>query len=136
MKSVVASLRGSGESGAWVDDLIEHLDRFYELYFREVRAVFPDVWESAAHSVRSGTALRAFLAASVPVARAVYSTGGSPAPTVRAMLAPWATRIGGARFETKGAWRARAAGGGRETGRLLSRELVAALGVVGEGDNA
>jgi hypothetical protein len=46
------------------------------------------------------------------------------------MVGPWATKIGGARFETAGAWRAKAAGGGKETTRVLARELMAALGEV------
>jgi hypothetical protein len=48
----------------------------------------------------------------------------------RSLLAPWGTRVGSSRFETAGAWKAKAAGGGKETTRVLARELVAGLGVV------
>jgi DGQHR domain-containing protein len=109
-------------------EIVENLDKFLPLYFEEVARVFSDVWTSKKHSIRSGIALRAFIAAASPVAIRVLELGGAPRPIVRAMLTPWAERIGGARFETTGAWRQKAAGGGKETTRLLARELVSALG--------
>jgi DGQHR domain-containing protein len=109
-------------------EIIDHLDKLLPLYFEEVARVFSDVWTSKKHSIRSGIALRAFIAAAAPVAIRVLELGGQPRTIVRAMLAPWAERIGGARFETAGAWRQKAAGGGKETTRLLARELTSALG--------
>lgn len=132
MRAAVEAVVAAPGSAAWRDDFIANLGRFYEIYFREVARVFADVWESKKHSVRSTIALRAFIQASPAVVARVYEVGGDPRPTVRALLAPWATRIGAARFETAGAWRAKAAGGGKETTRLLARELVAALGKAGE----
>lgn len=130
MRAAIDAVRAAGEGTAWPDDFVTDLGRFYALYFREVRQAFAEAWESKKHSVRSTIALRAFVQASPPVVAAVYKLGGDPRPTVRGMLAPWATRVGAARFETAGAWRAKAAGGGRETTRVLARELVAALGEV------
>jgi DGQHR domain-containing protein len=128
IKATLAALLAKHPDAAWIHELTEHLDRFYDLYFRETARAFDDVWESKKHSVRSGIALRAFIQASAEVATQVWQVGGDPRPTVRSMLAPWRERIGSARFETAGAWRAKAAGGGKETTRLLARELVAALG--------
>jgi DGQHR domain-containing protein len=112
-------------------EVIENVERFLPLYFEEVARAFDGVWTSKKHSVRSGIALRAFIQAAEPVLTKVLDVGGAPRPVVRAMLAPWAERVGGARFETAGAWRAKAAGGGKETTRILARELVAALGSPG-----
>jgi DGQHR domain-containing protein len=128
MRAAIDAVRAAGEGTAWLDDFVANLRRFYGLYFREVQRAFADVWESKKHSVRSTIALRAFVQASPPVVARMYEVGGDPRRTVGAMLAPWSTRIGGARFETVGAWRAKAAGGGKETTRVLARELVTALG--------
>ncbi len=130
LKGVIVSLRSKYPDAGWVEELVQHLDRFYELYFREVARTFPGAWESRKHSIRSGIALRGFLQASAEVARRVFEVGGDPRPIVRALLAPWRDRVGEDRFETAGAWRAKAAGGGKEGTRLLARELVASLGTV------
>ena len=128
MRAAIDAVRSADEGAAWLDDFVANLRRFYGLYFREVQRAFADVWESKKHSVRSTIALRAFVQASPPVVARVYEVGGDPRPTVSALLAPWSAGIGGARFETGGPWRAKAAGGGKETTRVLARELVAALG--------
>jgi hypothetical protein len=130
MRAAIDAVRAAGEGASWLDDFVANLRRFYGLYFREVQGAFADVWESKKHSVRSTIALRAFVQASPPVVARVYEVGGDPRPIVSAMLAPWPTRIGGARFETAAAWRTNAAGGGKETTRVLARELVAAFGEV------
>lgn len=130
MRDAVQRVRDEHPSAQWRADLEQHLDRFYEIYFREVHRVFADIWESKKHSIRSTIALRAFVQASPPVMVRVGELGGDPRSTVRQMLAPWTTRIGPERFETARAWREKAAGGGKETTRLLARELVAALGEV------
>lgn len=127
--ALVKSVRALAPADA--DELVANLDKFLPIYVEEVARVFSDVWISKKHSVRSGIALRAFVLAAQPVAAKVLEVGGAPRTTVRAMLAPWASRIGGGRFETAGAWRAKAAGGGKETTRVLARELVAALGEPG-----
>jgi DGQHR domain-containing protein len=128
MRSTVRSLQAITPTPPWIDDYVDHLDRFYELYFREVAQVFTDAWESRKHSVRSAIALRAFIQVSGRVVQRVYEVGGNPRTVVRSLLEPWQERVGSGRFETAGAWRSKAAGGGKETTRLLARELVAALG--------
>jgi len=130
MRAAIDAVRAADEGATWLEDFVANLRRFYGLYFREVQRAFEGVWESKKHSVRSTIALRAFVQASQPVVARVYEVGGDPRPIVSALLAPWSTQIGDARFETTGAWRAKAAGGGKETTRVLARELVAALGEV------
>lgn len=128
MRSAVEALRSSSPGADWIADVPRDLGKFFGLYFREVARSFEDVWTSKKHSIRSTIALRAFVQTSPPVLQRIYEVGGDPRPVIRSMLAPWPVRVGGARFETSGAWRAKAAGGGKETTRVLARELVAALG--------
>jgi DGQHR domain-containing protein len=130
LRAAIDAIRAADEGAAWLEEFVANLRRFYSLYFGEVQQSFADVWESKKHSVRSTIALRAFVQASVPVVARVFEVGGAPRPTVSALLAPWSARIGAARFETAGAWRAKAAGGGKETTRMLAKELVAAFGEV------
>ncbi len=126
LRTLLRAVAATSEAAA--TELTAHLDRFATAYFEEVARVFADAWTSKRHSTRSGTALRAFIQAAHPVALAVVARGGAPRPTIRAMLEPWHERIGPARFETTGAWRAHAAGGGKETTRALARQLIEALG--------
>ena len=126
-RATVRTIQTLAPTAPWIDDFVEHLDRFYDLYLREVAQVFADVWESKKHSVRSAIALRAFIQVSGQVVQQVYEVGGNPRGVVRNALSPWRDRVGSARFETAGLWRTKIAGGGKETTRLLTRELVAAL---------
>jgi DGQHR domain-containing protein len=127
IRSAVGSFSARATAPGWREELIEAMSRFYELYFKEVQRCFSAVWESKKHSIRTGIALRAFIQASADVALRVWAEGGDPRPVVRRLLSPWPEAIGEARFETLGAWRAKTGGGGKETTRLLARELVAAL---------
>ncbi len=62
------------------------------------------------------------------LARALAAGPPSRSEAIRAAVGPWRERIGSARFETAGDWRAKIAGGGKETTRRLARELAAVLG--------
>jgi DGQHR domain-containing protein len=104
---------------------------FFLAYFKEIARVFEQAWNGKKYSIKSSTSLRAFIQVTPEVlARALAVGGASRTDALRTVLAPWGERIGDARFETTGAWRAKIAGGGKETTRLLARELVAALGGV------
>lgn len=103
---------------------------FYLAYFKEVARVFEEAWGGSGkkYSIKSASALRAFiqvtpevLARSVPLKLPVRDA-------LEQTLAPWRDGVGSARFETAGVWRAKVGGGGKETTRLLARELAAALG--------
>lgn len=119
------------EPPAWVDTFQDKLGDFYLHYFKEVARVFEAGWTSKRHSLRSSIALRAFLQCSREVVPRVWRTSAPLREQLRPMLAPWGERVGVERFETAGAWRQKAAGGGKETTRMLARELVSALGPAG-----
>lgn len=128
LRRTLDAIHAAHKDAAWLADFDEHVERFYLVYFKEIGRVFETAWQSRKHSILSLAALRAFVQASREVVPAVWRIGGDPRVAMHTLLGPWADRIGSARFETAGAWRERAAGGGKETTRTLARELVAALG--------
>jgi DGQHR domain-containing protein len=130
LRRTLTALKTSHGSAAWFGDFIDHADRFYLAYFKEIARVFADAWGARSSSIQSLIALRAFAQASQAVVPAVMEAGGDPRASIRALLAPWSSAIGSARFETAGAWRQKAAGGGKETTRVLARELSATLGAL------
>jgi DGQHR domain-containing protein len=130
LKRVVLALQKSHASGPWLSDFMNHVERFYLVYFKEIARVFADGWASGKHSTRSLIALRAFLQVSETVAPKVMEVGGDPRVTLRTLLSPWTEGIGAKRFETAGEWRTHVAGGGKETTRRLARELVDHLGAI------
>jgi len=101
---------------------------FFLAYFKEIARVFATAWDGKKYSIKTATALRAFLQVTPEIlARALAVGEASRADALHTVLAPWADRIGNGRFESAGAWRAKIAGGGKQTTRLLARELVDAL---------
>lgn len=107
----------------------EEAASFYLVYFRELASIFERAWGSRKSSIKTTSALRAFVQVSPEVLRRAVATGiSSRTEAIRSIIAPWGEKIGDDRFDSAGAWRAKTAGGGRETTRLLARELAAALG--------
>lgn len=127
LRRVLDDVRREAGEAAWVDAFELHAPSLYNHYFQEVAKAFADAWGRPGYSTHSLLALRAFIQASREVIRLVFRRDGDPRASIAAIVAPWKTRIGSARFETAGLWRERAAGGGKETTRLLARELVNAL---------
>lgn len=127
LRRVLDDIRQAAGGAAWVDEFERHAPALYNFYFQEVAKVFPDAWGRKGYSTHSLIALRAFIQASREVLRLVFQRGGDPRLSITALLVPWSTQIGSRRFETAGLWRERAAGGGKETTRVLARELIAAL---------
>lgn len=106
----------------------EEAAAFYMAYFKQIAAVFSGAWDRKGFSIQTAMALRAFIQVSPEILdRALASGIGSRSNAIKSVLAPWATNVTSARFETARAWREKIAGGGKETTRLLARELVAAL---------
>lgn len=126
-RKTVKSLSSEHGEAPWFGDFVEHLPRFYLAYFKQVARVFEDVWTSKQYSVRSPTALRAFIQASEPVVVRVMRAGGDPRATLRTALGPWKERIGNERFRTEGLFKERASGGSRNAIRTLAGELIEAL---------
>ncbi|MFQ5803652.1 MAG: DGQHR domain-containing protein [Candidatus Methylomirabilales bacterium] len=103
--------------------------RFFLNYFKAIAATFPQAWAGRKYSMKTGTALRAFIRVSPDVMAAARESKKDPfdAAAIRQALSPWRERIGDSRFETEGPWRQKLAGGTRGTVETLVRELRDAL---------
>lgn len=110
-------------------ELREGARRFFLNYFKAIAGAFPQAWGGRKYSIKTGTALRAFIRVSPDVMAAARESKKDPfdAVAIRHAVSPWSERIGDARFETEGAWRQKLAGGTRGTVETLVRELRDAL---------
>ena len=105
-------------------DFRDDSKRFFVNYFKQVSVVFGAAWNGRKYSVRSATALRAFIRVAPDVVRKLdqMHADRSDFRAIGRVIAPWGRRIGDQRFESEGAW--------KRTGTTvdtLSRELKLAL---------
>jgi DGQHR domain-containing protein len=112
-------------------ELREHGRRFFLNYVKAIAQTFPHAWAGRKYSIKTGTALRAFVrVAPDAMARARDLKGDAyDLRAIREALRPWAERLGDRRFETETEWRQKLAGGTRGTVETLARELRDALRV-------
>ena len=108
------------KTSAFLDDS----KKFFVNYFKQVSVVFGAAWNGRKYSVRSATALRAFIRVAPDVVRKLdqMHADRSDFRAIGRVIAPWGRRIGDQRFESEGAW--------KRTGTTvdtLSRELKLAL---------
>ncbi len=103
--------------------------RFFINYFKQVARTFESAWYGRKYSIKSGTALRAFIRIIPDVLQGVRARHGeiSDALKIRDAIAPWATTVTDRRFETEGEWKTKLLGGTQSTVDLLTRELRAGL---------
>ena len=111
---------GPRKSAAFLDDS----KRFFVNYFKQVSVVFGAAWAGRKYSVRSATALRAFIRVAPDVVRRLDQMHADRADfrAIGRVIAPWGRRIGDQRFESEGAWKRTGT-----TVESLSRELKLAL---------
>jgi DGQHR domain-containing protein len=128
LKSIFTNLQALG--GPQSDRFREAAPRFFLNYFKQVARVFPSAWAGRKYSIKTATALRAFLAVVPAVLSTIRAAGDDvlDAHAIARAVAPWGALVGDARFETEGEWRAKLAGGTRGTVDVLARELRSALG--------
>ena len=93
-------------------------------YFKQVAVVFGAAWNGRKYSIKSATALRAFIRVSPDVVRRLDQDHAdrSDFRAIGRVIAPWGRRIGDQRFETEGAWKRSGT-----TVESLARELKLAL---------
>ena len=105
-------------------DFREDAKRFFVNYFKQVAVVFGAAWGGRKYSVRSATALRAFIRVTPDVVRRLDQEHADRADfrAIGRVIAPWGRRIGDLRFETEGAWKRAGT-----TVDSLARELRLAL---------
>ena len=98
--------------------------RFFVNYLKQVSVVFGAAWNGRKYSIKSATALRAFIRVAPDVVRRLDEEHADRADfrMIGRVIAPWGRRIGDQRFETDGAWKR-----GGTTVDSLARELKLAL---------
>src|SRR5437870_2246624 len=127
LKGIFTALDALG--GRQSDRFRDAAQRFFLNYFKQIARVFLRAWVGRKYSIKTGTALRAFLRVVPDVLNAVRKNGGDvlDAHAIGRVIAPWGELIGDSRFETESEWRQKQAGGTRGTVEVLARELRAAL---------
>ncbi len=110
-------------------ELRESGRRFFLNYVKAIAQTFPHAWAGRKYSIKTGTALRAFVRVTPDVMVRARELRGDPYElrAVREALRPWSERLGDRRFETETEWRQKLAGGTRGTVETLARELRDAL---------
>ena len=98
--------------------------RFFVNYFKQVSVVFGAAWGGRKYSIKSATALRAFIRVAPDVVRRLDQDHAerSDYRAIGRVIAPWGRRIGDLRFESEGAWKRAGT-----TVDSLARELKLAL---------
>jgi len=105
-------------------DFREDTSKYIVNYFKQVSVVFGAAWLGRKYSIKSATALRAFIRVAPDVVRRLDQehVDRTDFRAIGRVIAPWGRRIGDLRFETEGAWKR-----GGTTVESLARELKLAL---------
>ena len=94
-------------SGRKASDMHEEARKFFVNYFKQIALVFGGAWNGRKYSIRSASALRAFIRVAPDVVRRLDQEHAdrSDFRAIGRVIAPWGRRIGDLRFETEGAWK-------------------------------
>ena len=120
-KLFAADAFGPGRKG---DAFREESRRFFVNYLKQAAQVFGAAWNGRKYSIKSATALRAFIRVAPDVVRRLDQEHADRADfrAIGRVIAPWGRRIGDLRFETEGAWKRSGT-----TVESLAKELKLAL---------
>src|SRR5215212_10863230 len=105
-------------------DFLDDSKRFFVNYFKQISVVYGAAWNGRKYSIKSATALRAFVRVAPDVVRRLEQEHAdrSDFRAIGRVIAPWGRRIGDVRFETESAWKRSGT-----TVESLARELKLAL---------
>ncbi len=105
-------------------DAHEDAKKFFVNYFKQIALVFNAAWNGRKYSIRTASALRAFIRVAPDVIRRLDQEHAdrSDFRAIGRVIAPWGRRIGDLRFETEGQWKR-----GATTVESLTKELKLAL---------
>ena len=116
---------GAGRKG---EAFREESKKFFVNYLKQVAQVFSAAWNGRKYSIKSATALRAFVRVAPDVVRRLDQEHADRTDfrAIGRVIAPWGRRIGDLRFETEGAWKRSGttvdiAGEGAAAGAAVSR---------------
>jgi DGQHR domain-containing protein len=84
----------------------EESKAFFLNYFKQVAQVFGAAWNGRKYSIKTATALRAFIRVAPDVVRRLDQehVDRTDYRAIGRVIAPWGRRIGDLRFETEGMW--------------------------------
>src|SRR3989441_792658 len=88
-------------------DFHEEAKKFFVNYFKQIALVFGAAWNGRKYSIRSASALRAFVRVAPDVIRRIDQEHADRGDfrAIGRVISPWGRRIGDLRFETEGAWK-------------------------------
>jgi len=88
-------------------DMHDEAKKFFVNYFKQIALVFGGAWNGRKYSIRSASALRAFIRVAPDVVRRLDQEHADRGDfrAIGRVIAPWGRRIGDLRFETDGAWK-------------------------------
>src|ERR1700754_4258918 len=88
-------------------DFREDSRKFFVNYFKQVSVVFGAAWNGRKYSIKSATALRAFIRVAPDVVRRLDQEHADRTDfrAIGRVIAPWGRRIGNMRFESEGVWK-------------------------------
>src|ERR1700704_2519757 len=88
-------------------DMHEEAKKFFVNYFKQIALVFGGAWNGRKYSIKSASALRAFIRVAPDVIRRLDQEHAdrSDFRAIGRAIGPWGRRIGDVRFETEGAWK-------------------------------
>src|SRR3954465_792986 len=100
-------LFSSGTFAGKKTDMHEDAKKFFVNYFKQIALVFGGAWNGRKYSIRSASALRAFIRVAPDVVRRLDQEHADRGDfrAIGRVIAPWGRRIGDLRFETEGAWK-------------------------------
>ncbi len=112
-----------------MNELRQGAKRFFLNYVKAIANTFPSAWAGRKYSIKTGSALRAFIRVAPDVMARAREIKRDPfdANAIREAVKPWGERLRDRRFETEGEWKLKLAGGTRGTVEILTRELRDAL---------
>jgi DGQHR domain-containing protein len=95
---------GPGRKG---DAFREESKKFYVNYLKQVAQVFNAAWSGRKYSIKSATAMRAFIRVAPDVVQRLDQEHADRTDfrAIGRVISPWGRRIGDLRFETQGAWK-------------------------------
>ena len=98
------ALGGSRKASEFRDEAAK---KFFVTYFKQIANLFDSAWNGRKYSIRSATALRAFIRVAPDVIQRLdqQHADRTDSRAIGRVIAPWNRRIGSLRFETDGAWK-------------------------------
>ena len=106
-KRLFANVEALGGNRKAVEFRDEAAKRFFVAYFKQIATLFDSAWNGRKYSIRSATALRAFIRVAPDVIQRLdqQHADRTDSRAIGRVIAPWNRRIGSLRFETDAAWK-------------------------------